>query len=75
MSSKETEQGGGPWLDYEAAAEHTTLSAAFLRRLVMQDRIPYQKIGRRVLFSVPMLDQWVRNNGAMVEGEREKVAV
>lgn len=65
MIPQTSEQIGGPWIGYEAAAKHTDLSETFLRQLVMARKIPFRKIGKRVLFSVPALDQWVSRNGAM----------
>lgn len=65
MSDNESEQLDGPWVGYAGAHEHTGLSVAWLRELVMGRRIPFRKVGKRVLFSVPALDQWVSNNGAM----------
>jgi len=68
MSAQETEQDRGPWVGYEGAAEHTNLSETYLRQLVMKgpSAIPFKRIGRRVLFSIPALDRWVSNNGAAV---------
>lgn len=63
MSEPESEQLEGPWLGYAAAHEHTGLSEAWLRELVMTRRIPFKKVGKRVLFSVPALDRWISNNG------------
>lgn len=68
MGSTRTEQDSGPWVGYEGAAEHTDLSEAWLRELVMQKRIPFKKVGRRVLFSVPRLDEWIN------EQDRESAA-
>lgn len=64
-ATPEDEQVSGPWVGYEAAAKHTDLSETYLRQLVMRGEIPSRKIGRRVLFSLPTLDRWVANNGAM----------
>lgn len=66
MSASHTEQLSGPWIGYEEAATHTDLSETFLRQLVMRREIPFRKIGKRVLFSVPALDQWISTNGASV---------
>lgn len=65
MSDPESEQIGGPWLGYEAAAKHTDLSETYLRQLVSAGKIPFRRLGRRVLFSVPALDSWVSRNGEM----------
>lgn len=65
MSAPDTDQIAGPWVGYEAAAKHTDLSETYLRQLVMRGEIPFRRIGRRVLFSVPVLDAWVSQNGSM----------
>lgn len=70
MSDKDTEQVSGPWVGYTGAHEHTGLSEAWLRELVMNKRIPFKKVGRRVLFSIPALDRWVSNGGEMEPQER-----
>lgn len=67
MSDHEAEQVGGPWLSYEKAASHTDLSESYLRQLVMAEKIPYHKVGRRVLFSVPELDRWISNGGTTAD--------
>lgn len=64
MSERESEQLEGPWLGYEDAAKHTGLSGTYLRQLVMAKKLPFRKVGRRVLFSVPALDRWINSNGA-----------
>ena len=64
MSEHESEQIGGPWLNYEGAAEYTGLSDSYLRKLVMDDLIPFRQVGRRVLFSRVALDRWINRNGA-----------
>lgn len=69
MSDHDSEQVGGPWLSYEKAAAHTDLSESYLRQLVMAERVPYRKVGRRVLFSVPELDAWVSRGGAMADDQ------
>ncbi len=63
MSDNDSEQLEGPWVGYAGAHEHTGLSQAWLRELVMNKRIPFKKVGKRVLFSVPALDRWISNNG------------
>lgn len=65
MRGNEAEQVSGPWVGYAGAHEHTGLSEAWLRELVMKKRIPFKKVGRRVLFSVPELDAWISRGGDM----------
>lgn len=64
ITSKHDERNsGGPWLDYPGAAERTSLSESYLRKLVMDGKVPHKKVGRRVLFSVPALDEWINHDG------------
>lgn len=67
MGNPEPEQLHGPWTGYEGAAEHVGLPASSLRKMVMKREIPFRKVGKRVLFSVPALDEWVSRNGATTE--------
>lgn len=67
MSNLDSEKLNGPWIGYEGAAVHTNLSETYLRQLVMSGEIPFRKVGKRVLFSVPALDEWVSRNGSMDE--------
>lgn len=67
MNESESEQFDGPWIGYEAAAKHTDLSETWLRQLVMRGEIPFKRVRRRVLFSVPALDRWISNHG--VQGD------
>lgn len=67
MSNDAPEQVSGPWVGYTGAHEHTGLSEAWLRELVMKGRIPFKKVGKRVLFSVPELDRWISSGGDMAE--------
>lgn len=67
MTANQTEQVAGPWLGYADAAKHTGLSEQWLRELVMKRRIPFKKVGKRVLFSVPTLDEWISNGGPSAE--------
>jgi excisionase family DNA binding protein len=63
MSSDATEQVSGPWVGYAGASKHTNLSQAWLRELVSEGRIPFEKVGKRVLFSIPQLDAWISRGG------------
>jgi len=65
MMRDEAEQIEGPWLNYLDAARYTGLSDSYLRKAVMDNRVPFRKIGARVLFSQPALDRWITRNGAM----------
>lgn len=68
IAEKREKRLRGPWISgYEAAAEYTGLSSTYLRQLVSAGRLSaVRKVGRRVLFSLPALDQWInaREEGA-----------
>jgi excisionase family DNA binding protein len=74
MSESTTEQVRGPWVGYFGAHEHTGLSEAWLRELVAAKRIPFRKLGKRVLFSVPELDEWISREGAVEPAARDTAA-
>ena len=50
---------GGPWLDVAGAAGHLGVSIAFIRRLVLEKRVRYYKVGKFVRFRPADLDAFV----------------
>ncbi len=48
------------WLDVEAAAAHLGMSIAFVRKLVLEHRIRYYKVGQRLRFDPQDLDDFIR---------------
>ena len=50
------------WLTYPEAAEHLGCSERQLRRWVSQGRVPYTRLGLRVLFVAEMLDAFVESH-------------
>lgn len=54
-------------LDMDGVAEYTTLSKTTIYRKVCQKTIPFHKVGGRVLFLTNEIDDWVMNNGKMVD--------
>ena len=63
------EGGGDPKRFYQVseAAEFLNVSESLIRKLLMTKRIPYLKIGRRVLFSEEQLLGWVKIFEHLVE--------
>jgi excisionase family DNA binding protein len=57
MSTQPTE--GNPLLDVAAAAAHLGVSEAFVRRLVLERRVRYFKVGKFVRFRAVDLDAFV----------------
>jgi excisionase family DNA binding protein len=53
--------------DIDAVAEYTTLSKATIYKKVCLKEIPYHKIGSRTLFVQDEIDEWILNDGKMVE--------
>lgn len=47
------------WLDVDGAAARLNMSAAFVRKLVLQQRIRYYKVGHRVRFDPADLDAFI----------------
>ena len=51
--------GSQPLLDYAAAAAYLGATQSFLRRLVLEKRVRYYKVGKFVRFRVEDLDAFV----------------
>ena len=61
------DQGAQPqdgFLRVPEAAEFLGLTPDALRGLVKRDKVPHQKIGRRIMFDRAELRQWVRSGAA-----------
>ena len=54
-------------LDIDGVAEYTTLSKTTIYRKVCQKEIPFHKVGARTLFLTKEIDEWVMNDGKMVD--------
>lgn len=54
-------------LDIKGVSEYTTLSVATIYKKVCLGEIPYHKIGSRTLFVQDEIDDWIRNDGRVVE--------
>lgn len=48
------------WLDVDGAAARLNMSTAFIRKLVLQQRIRYYKVGQRIRFDPADLDAFLR---------------
>jgi excisionase family DNA binding protein len=46
-------------LRYAGASEYTGLSQSMLKYYVMQNKIPYSKVGKAVVFNNIDLDRWL----------------
>jgi excisionase family DNA binding protein len=54
-------------LNIAGVAEYTTLSKPMIYKLICQNKIPFHKLGNRTVFLTEEIDDWVRNDGKMVE--------
>lgn len=50
---------GGVLLDIGQAAERLSVSQSFVRRLVLERRVPYFKVGKYIRFESADLDDWL----------------
>ncbi|MGH9230976.1 MAG: helix-turn-helix domain-containing protein [Acidimicrobiales bacterium] len=73
MSTQPVE--GNPLLDVAAAAAHLGVSEAFVRRLVLERRIRYFKVGRFVRFRAVDLDAFVEGRATRPGGDTDIRAV
>lgn len=46
-------------LTYQELANYLSVSESYLRRLKMEEAIPYTKVGRAVRFDRRMIDEWL----------------
>ena len=54
-----TAMSGGALMDCAQAAHYLNLSESYLRKAVAGNRIPYVRIGTRVLFKRDALNAWI----------------
>jgi excisionase family DNA binding protein len=63
MSAQSAEFGGvagrDALLDISQAAERLSVSQSFVRRLVLERRVPYFKVGKYIRFESADLDEWL----------------
>ena len=57
-------------LSIQEAADYTRLSTNTLYKMVSQRRIPYVKLGSRLMFDVGLLDGWLKQNTVMPMPEK-----
>ena len=54
-------------LDIDGVAEYTTLSKSTIYKKRSNNEIPFHKIGGRTLYLRDEIDNWIRNDGVMVD--------
>jgi len=47
------------WLTVPEAGQYLNISESKVRKLVAEDRIPYNYVDRKIVFSIKKLDMWV----------------
>jgi len=52
-------------IDVHAAADYTGLSTHTLYTMVSQRRIPFVKLGGKLLSDLALLDEWIKQNTVM----------
>ena len=55
------------FLDIEGVCEYTSLSKSSIYKRVMNETIPFCKVGKRILFDREEINVWILNGGRMVE--------
>jgi len=58
-------------LSIREASEYTGVSHKTLYRMVSQRRIPFTKMGRRTMFDICKLDEWIGANTFMPTSPRK----
>jgi excisionase family DNA binding protein len=51
------------WLNIKQASEYTTLSVQTLYTYVCMQKVPFHKVGHRVLFEESELNEWIVSGG------------
>ncbi len=54
-------------LTIQGVCEYTKLSKSTIYKRIMENQIPYHKIGSRTLFMTEEIDEWIRNDGVMTD--------
>jgi len=54
-------------LDIKGVSEYTTLSKSTIYKKMSENQIPHHKISGRTLFMIDEIDDWVRNDGVMID--------
>lgn len=56
-----------PYMDVNIVCEYLHVARSTIYKWVEENYIPHKKIGKRVLFVKDHIDQWVLNNGVIVQ--------
>jgi excisionase family DNA binding protein len=54
-------------MDIKGVSDYTTLSKSTIYKKMSENQIPNHKIGSRTLFMVDEIDDWIKNDGVMVD--------
>lgn len=61
------------YFDYRELSDYTGMSISKLKRLKKNGEIPYQQIGRSVLFNRKKIDLWILHNGEETDFTKRQV--
>ena len=53
------------YLDIDGISEYTTLSKSTIYKKVIENSIPFLKIGKRTVFDIEQINTWMHNGGTM----------
>ena len=56
------------YLGVIAAADYLCISTSYLSKLVSRRRIPFIKVGRRVVFDRGLIDRWASRRAVLPKG-------
>lgn len=71
MSKETSENLAKEVLDAAEMALYLGMSESFVRRLVRENRIPFNKIGGRVVFFLPVVREWLTKNAIQPRGSED----
>lgn len=53
------------FLDVDELSEYTTLCKSTIYKKVIENSIPFIKVGKRTVFDIIQIDSWMQNGGTM----------
>lgn len=59
LTQQQGREGAAPLLDITGAADRLGVPRSFIRRLVLERRVPYFKVGKYVRFEAVDLEDWL----------------
>ena len=78
MNIKDKEQSSKiqkPYIDLESACSYLSISKATMYQKTMRKTIPHFKCGRKILFSIDNLNDYIENHRVKTQSEIESEAI